>query len=87
MVNNLVLDKVKLDSVVDLDGRVGVSDGSSVVGNEVGDTLGAELVLSDLEELEGGFLGGDSVDGESTLDVVEESEVLARLFDRDDVWL
>jgi hypothetical protein len=86
VVNNLVLDKVKLDSVVDLDGRVGVSDGSSVVGNEVGDTLGAELVLSDLEELEGGFLGGDSVDGESTLDVVKESEVLARLFDRDDVY-
>jgi hypothetical protein len=86
VVNNLVLDKVKLDSVVDLDGRVGVSDSSSVVGNEVGDTLGAELVLSDLEELEGGFLGGDSVDGESTLDVVKESEVLARLFDRDDVY-
>jgi hypothetical protein len=86
VVNNLVLDKVKLDSVIDLDGRVGVSDSSSVVGNEVGDTLGAELVLSDLEELEGGFLGGDSVDGESTLDVVKESEVLARLFDRDDVY-
>lgn len=85
VVDDLVLDKVKLDSVVDLDGRVGVSDRSSVVGDEVGDALGTELVLSDLEELEGGLLGGDSVDGESALDVVEQSEVLARLLDRDDV--
>jgi len=86
VVDNLVLDKVKLDSVVDLDCGVGVSDGSSVVGNEVGDTLGSELVLLDLEELEGRLLGGDSVDGESALDVVKESEVLARLLNGDDVW-
>lgn len=77
VVDNLVLDKVKLDRVVDLDGWVGVSDGSSVVGNNVGDTLGTELMLSDLEELEGSLLWGDSVDGESTLDVVEKSEVLS----------
>ena len=86
VVDNLVLDKVELDGVVDLDSRVRVSDGSSVVGNDVGDTLGAELVSSDLEELERSLLGGDSVDGESSLDVVEESEVLAGSLNRDDVW-
>lgn len=86
VVDNLVLDKVELDGVVDLDSRVGVSDGSAVVGDDVGDTLGAELVSSDLQELEGRLLGGDSVDGESSLDVVEESEVLAGSLNRDDVW-
>lgn len=40
VINDLVLDKVELDRVVDLDCWVGVSDGSSVVGNEVGDALG-----------------------------------------------
>ena len=57
VVDNFVLDKVKLDSVVDLDSRVRVSDGSSVVGNDVWDTLGTELVTTDLAELEVGLLG------------------------------
>jgi hypothetical protein len=86
VVDDFVLDKVKLDSVVDLDGRVGVSDGSAVVGDNVRDTLGAELVTTDLAELEGSLLGGDSVDGESSLDIVEESEVLSGSLDRDNVW-
>ena len=85
VVDNLVVDQVELDGVVGLDGGVGVTDGSSVVGDEVRDTLLSELVSLDLQELEGSLLGGDSVDGESTLDVVEETEVLARPLDRDDV--
>jgi hypothetical protein len=52
MVDDLVLDKVKLDGVVDLDGRVGVSNRSAVVGDNVRDALGAELVSSDLQQLE-----------------------------------
>jgi hypothetical protein len=85
-VDNLVLHEVELDGVVDLDGRVGVTDGAAVVRDEEGDTLGTELHLLDLEELVGSLLGGDAVDGESTLDVVEETEVLARLLNGDDVW-
>lgn len=30
--------------------------------------------------------GGYAVDGEAALDVVKETEVLARLLDRDNVW-
>jgi hypothetical protein len=47
VVNNLVLDEIKLDSVVDFDRWVGVSDSSSIVSNEVGNTLGSELMLLD----------------------------------------
>lgn len=86
VVDNLVVDKVELDSVVDLDGRVRVTDGAAVVADEVRNTLGAELVLADLEELEGSLLGGDAVDGETTLDVVQETEVLTRALKGDDVW-
>ena len=68
-----------------LDGRVRVTDGASVVGDNEGDTLGTELHLLDLEELVGGLLGGDAVDGEATLDVVKKAEVLAGLLNRDDV--
>ena len=85
VVDDLVVDQVELDSVVGLDGGVRVSDGSSIVGDEVRDTLLSELVSLDLQELEGGLLLGDSVDGESSLDVVQETEVLARPLDRDDI--
>lgn len=84
-VDNLVLDKVKLDGVVDLDVGVGVTDGAAIVGNDVGDTLGTELSTLDLAELEVGLLGRDAVDGETALDVVKETEVLARLLNGDNV--
>ena len=84
-VNDLARLNVELDSVVNLDQGVGVTDGAAIVGDDVWDTLGAEAGLLDLEELVGGLLGGDAVDGEAALDVVEETEVLARLLDRDDI--
>lgn len=84
--DDLVLNEVELDRVVDLDSRVGVTDGAAIVGNDVRNTLGAELVTADLEELERSLLGGDAVDGEAALDVVKETEVLARALNGDDVW-
>lgn len=74
---------IDLDSIVDLDGRVGVADGAGVVGDEIRDTLGTELHALDLGELVGCFGLGDAVDGEAALGVVDETEVLAGLFDCD----
>lgn len=85
VVDDLVLDEVELDGVVDLDRGVGVTDGAAVVGDDVGDTLGTELSAADLAELEGSLLGGDAVDGEAALDVVKETEVLARTLNGDDI--
>jgi len=83
--DDLVLGEVELDRVSNLDDRVGVTDGSSIVGNDERNTLGSELDLLDLEKLVGSLLLRDSVDGEATLDVVKETEVLSRLLDRDDI--
>ena len=57
VVDDFVLNKVEFDSVVDLDSWVGVSDGSSVVGDNVWDTLGTELMSLDFAEFEVGLLG------------------------------
>lgn len=85
MVDNLVVNQVELDGVVGLDDWVRVTDGSSVVGKEVRNSLLSERVGLDLQELEGSLLGGDSVDGESSLDVVKETEVLSGPLNSDDV--
>lgn len=84
-VGDFVLLEVKLDGVVDLDERVGVADCSAVVGDDVGHTAGAKRDLADLEELVRRLFGGDAVDGEAALDVVQEAEELAGFFDGDDI--
>jgi hypothetical protein len=53
--------------------------------NQVWDAALAELDALDLAELVLGLLSGDAVDGEATLGVVDEAEVLASLLDRDNV--
>lgn len=77
IVGDLVLGEVKLHSVVDLDQGVRVTDGAAVVSYDVRNTLGTDGDLLDLQELVFGLLGGDTVDGETALDVVKETEVLA----------
>ena len=86
VVDNFVLLKVELDGVVDLDQRVRVTDGSAIVGDDVRNTLGAKRDLLDLKEFVGSLLRGDAVDGETALDIVKETEVLAGLLNGDDVW-
>lgn len=58
---------------------VGISDGSAVVGDDVGHLVGAESLGLDLAELELGFLGVDLVGLISSLHVVENSEMLSSL--------
>lgn len=84
-VSNFALFKVKLDGVVNFDGGVGIADGATVVSDDMGDTLSTESNFANFEELVGGFLGGDAVDSETTLDIVKETEVLAGLFNGDGV--
>ena len=42
---------VQLGGVVDGEFRVGESEGSTVVGNDVGDLVGADRLLGDLNKL------------------------------------
>jgi len=76
---------VNLDTVVDLDDGVRVSDGSAIGGVQVGDSVGASLDLPDLAQLILGLLGGDPVNGESSLHVVDDTEVLSGLFNLDNI--
>lgn len=83
--SDLVGGEVDLDGVVDLDKRVWVTDGSTVVCDDVWDAALTELHLLDLTELVLRLFFGDSVDGESALDVVDETEVFTSLLEGDNI--
>ncbi len=70
-----------LDSVVLLDVGVGEADGSAVVGNNVWDLVLAKNLSLDSAELELSLLLINLVGLETTLDVVQDAEVLTSLGD------
>jgi len=77
---------VDFDGIVDLDEGVRVSDGSSIVETNGGDSLVSKIDSLNLAELELGLLGGDLLDGESSLHVIQQSEVsISNFVDGDDV--
>lgn len=77
--------EVDLDSVVGADHGIGVADSATVVGDNEGNTLSAQLHLLDLAQLVTGFFVGNAVDGETALNVVEDTEVFTGLFDGNNV--
>lgn len=85
-VGNLALLNIELDGVVNTDKGVRVTNSAAVVGDDVGNTTVSESDAADLQEFVGGLLGSDAVDGEAALNIVEKTEVLARLLDGDDVY-
>ena len=50
MFKDFIVGKVEIDGVFNVDIGVGVSDGSSVVGNDVGDLVGGDLFSFDLAQ-------------------------------------
>ena len=80
VVGDLALLEIELNCVVHLYERIGVTDGSAVVCDDMGDTTGTDGNSTDFQELVVGLLGGDAVNGKTAFDVVKETEVLARFF-------
>jgi len=85
VVGDLASCEVNLDGVVNLDGWVWVTDSSSIVRDQEWDAALAQLHSLDLSQLVFCLLGLDSVDGETTLGVVDQTEVLASLLDTDHI--
>jgi len=76
---------IKDNGIVDLDVWVWVSDGTGIVGNDEWNTLLGNTLLGDLAELVSSFFSGDSVDSESTFDVIDKSEGFVGLLECDDI--
>lgn len=85
-IGNLAVFNVITNSIVGLDQRIGVTNGTAIVGDDIWNALGSKLDFSDLAKLVLGFLVGDAVDSEATFHVIDETEVLTSLLDRDDIF-
>merc|ERR550519_1270495 len=72
---------VDLDTVVNPDCRVGEADCPTIGGVQEGDILGSCFDLADTAQLVLGLSCSDTVDNESALHVVDDTEVLPRLLD------
>jgi len=83
--SNLTSGQIDLDGVVDLDGWIWVTDSSSIVRDQEWDSALAKLNSLDFAQLVFCLLSLNSVDGETALGVVDQTEVLASLLDADDV--
>lgn len=77
--------QIELHGVVDFDVGVREADGSSVVGNDVGDLVLANALLRHLAQLEAGFLVVNSVGLEAAFNIIEHAEVLAGFPDGYDI--
>lgn len=76
---------VDLDGVVNLDERVGVTDGTAVVGDDVRDLLGGDGTLLHAAQLPLLLLVGDAVKNVASLGIEYQAELIASLGDLDDV--
>lgn len=80
-----VLFEVVHNGVTDTDGWVRVSDGSGIVGHNVGDLVCTDLDSHDLADLVVSFLLLDLQQSKPSLLVVEKSVKIASLWDADNV--
>ena len=87
VVSDFALLKVELDSIVDSDQGVRITDCSAIVGDDMWDTFGTDGDPANLQELVRRFFRRDTMDSESALDVVKKTEVLARLLNRNDICI
>jgi len=77
--------EIEFNAIVGLDVRVGVSNSSTVVERGIRNALDSLVDFSDSAEFELGFFCINGVDGESSLGIIQKSEVFIGFFDGDDI--
>jgi len=84
-IRHLASGDVNLHGVIDLDIRVRVTKGASIMGDSNRDLLGGDVDLLDTAELVGSLGLVNTVEDEASLGIVEETETVARLLELDSV--
>ena len=84
-VSEFIFLQVQFDRVANFDAGVGVSEGSSVMGHDVGNFVGAHGSGLDFAKLEFGFFGFDFSENKSSLNVVQDTEIFIGLINRQNI--
>jgi hypothetical protein len=82
---NLSGSKIDLNRVIHLDLRIRVANSTTIMCNKVGNSFLSELDSLNFAQLVLSLLIGDAVNGKSTLDIVDKTEVLTSLLKRNDI--
>lgn len=77
--------QINLNSVVDFDDRVRVSDGATIVGDDGGNSPCAEILFLDAAQFVARFLVVDTVENETSFRVEEKTEGVVGLGDGNNV--
>jgi len=77
--------KVNLHGVIDFDGRIGIPESTTIVGDKERNALSSDLHTSDSPQFVLGFFVGDAVDGETTLGIIQQAEVFRGLVNGNNV--
>ena len=87
--DNLILGEVKPDGIVHPDSGIGITNCTSVVGDNVGHAPVAESNLLHLEKLVCRLFSCDPVDNKAALNVVKQAEMITRLLDGEHIcrWM
>lgn len=85
VIKNLASGDLDLDGIIDLDGRIWVSNGATVVGDNGWDLLQGNLCALYLAELESLLLIRDSVKSVLALGIEDKSKLIVGFWDLDDV--
>lgn len=84
---NLLSLEVELDGIVFFNIRVRITDGAAIMGRDEWDSLRTQLDTLNLAELVLSLLGGDLVQSELALDVVQKTEVLVGAVNGDNILI
>jgi hypothetical protein len=82
---NLTTSDVNLQSIVDGDVGVRVTNGTTIVSGAEWDALGAELNTLNFAQLIASLLGFNAMESETALHIVQETEMLVGALNGDDI--
>lgn len=84
-IRDLSLFEIELNGIVRLDVRIRITDSATVMRHDVWHAVRADRKPANFEELVCRLLRCNAVDCETTLDVVQKAEMLARLLNGDNI--
>merc|ERR1712129_588716 len=76
---------VQPNRIIGLNNGIGVTNCSAIRGVQIGDILGSGLDFTDTAQLVFCLLIGDHVNGVTPLEIIDQTEVFASLFNLDDI--